>query len=62
MLNEIIICEATSSECLYPYCTQHSADICIPAFQRLAFQMCLCESTDFQMSPSDIGLQLNILL
>jgi hypothetical protein len=42
---------------LCPHCAQNCADSCIPEFQRLAF-----ESADFQMSPSDVDIKLNILL
>jgi hypothetical protein len=41
-------------------CTQYCANICIPKFQRLAFEMCQFGKADFQMSPSDIGQKLNI--
>jgi hypothetical protein len=45
--------------CLY-WCTQYCADFCIPEFQRLALKHASFESADFQMSPSDISLNLNI--
>jgi hypothetical protein len=47
---------------LCQYCAQHHADFCISEFQRLAFEMCWFESADFQMSPSDIEIELNMLL
>jgi hypothetical protein len=47
---------------LHPTTGQRSADSCISNFQRRAFKMCWFESADFQMSPSDIELKLNILL
>ena len=47
---------------LCPYCAQHRADSCISVVQRLAFEMCLFQSADFRMSPSEIGIKLNILL
>jgi hypothetical protein len=44
------------------YCGQHAADFCIPEFQRWAFEIYWFESADFQMSPSDIRIELNMLL
>jgi hypothetical protein len=39
------------------YCAQPSADFCIPDFQRLAFEMCLFESADFQKYPFEFEFQ-----
>jgi hypothetical protein len=47
---------------LCQYCTQHCADFCISDFQRLALKMSWFDSADFQMPPSDISKNLNILL
>jgi hypothetical protein len=34
----------------------------IPDVQRRAFEMCSFESADFQMSPSDIDIKLNLMI
>jgi hypothetical protein len=45
---------------LCPYCNQNCADVRVPEFQRRAHEMYKLESADLQMSPSDLGLGLNL--
>ena len=64
ILHDIIICEETASECL-PYASTAPNIMQISAFLISKNWLLKCvglESADFQMPPSDIGLNLNILL
>ena len=64
ILHDIIICEETASECL-PYASTAPNIMQISAFLISKDWLLKCvglESADFQMPPSDIGLNLNILL
>jgi hypothetical protein len=64
ILHDIIICEGAASECL-PYASTAPNIMQISAFLISKNWLLKCvglESADFQMPPSDIGLNLNILL
>jgi hypothetical protein len=64
ILHDFIIFEETASECL-PYASTAPNIMQISAFLISKDWLLKCvglESADFQMPPSDIGLNLNILL